>query len=111
MDFRKIIMLISALVLLVALASCSPQGNSTTNPSNQPTTAAVDCSTVPTPSIDVAALITEKLQNHHDNERIYNAQHTREEWNATLDRMISYGASISEEEKQIIIDYLLCGQK
>jgi hypothetical protein len=58
--------------------------------------------------VDVDALIQEKLQNHHSIDRIYNAQHTRAEWNATLDRMIGYGANISETEKQEIIDYLVC---
>ena len=28
--------------------------------------------------------------------------------NATLDRMIGYGANISETEKQEVIDYLIC---
>jgi len=60
-----------------------------------------------TPAIDVEALILEKLANNHGIERVYAAKHTREEWNATLDRMIGHGAKISEEEKQIIIDYLL----
>ena len=60
-----------------------------------------------TPAADVEALILEKLQNHHSIARVYAASKTREEWNITLDRMIGYGAKISEEEKQIIIDYLL----
>jgi hypothetical protein len=64
-----------------------------------------------TPTMDVDALIREKLQGHHDISRVYSAHHTREEWNATLDRMISYGAQISEEEKQIIIDYLMSRQQ
>jgi hypothetical protein len=86
-------------------APASSSQNATTAP---PSGAAEDCSTVPTPSVDVAALITEKLQNHHAEDRIYSAVHTREEWNTTLDRMIGYGANISEAEKQVIIDYLLC---
>ncbi|HCS40836.1 MAG TPA: hypothetical protein DIW44_14800 [Anaerolineaceae bacterium] len=60
-----------------------------------------------TPAADVEALILEKLQNHHSIARVYAVSKTREEWNITLDRMIGYGAKISEEEKQIIIDYLL----
>jgi hypothetical protein len=60
-----------------------------------------------TPAIDVEALILEKLNNNHSIARVYAAVKTREEWNTTLDRMIGYGAKISEEEKQIIIDYLL----
>lgn len=58
-------------------------------------------------ALDVEALIKEKVAGNHDLDRIFNATKTREEWNATLDRMIGYGAKISEEEKQIIIDYLL----
>jgi len=53
------------------------------------------------------AMILEKLQNHHGIDRVLSAKHTREEWNVTLDRMISYGAKISEDEKNAIIDYLL----
>jgi ABC-type transport system substrate-binding protein len=103
---------------LLVLAGCSTP-SATTAPASEvqvateaPSSnaaATVDpCAAVPTPSVDVAALITEKLQNHHAEDRIYSAVHTREEWNATLDRMIGYGAVTSEEEKQVIIDYLLC---
>ncbi|MCD4672124.1 MAG: hypothetical protein K8R77_05610 [Anaerolineaceae bacterium] len=60
-----------------------------------------------TAEIDVEALITEKVAGNHDLERIFNADKTREEWNKTLDRIIGYGAEISEEEKEIIIGYLL----
>ena len=70
-------------------------------------TVVADAQPEATATLDVDALIREKLQNHHSIERVYNAKHTREEWNATLDRMIGYGAKISEEEKQIIIDYLM----
>jgi Na+-transporting methylmalonyl-CoA/oxaloacetate decarboxylase gamma subunit len=77
---------------------------STTTPAE---TIAADTQPETAAALDVEALIREKLQNHHSIERVYNAKHTREEWNATLDRMIGYGAKISEEEKQIIIDYLL----
>jgi hypothetical protein len=100
------ILILAGFTLLV-LAGCSAP-SATAAPTSNPAGAAEDCSTVPTPSVDVAALITGKLQNHHAEDRIYSAEHTREEWNTTLDRMIGYGAVISEEEKQIIIDYLLC---
>lgn len=60
-----------------------------------------------TATVDGLALIQEKLANHHGLDIILSAQKTREEWNATLDRMNSYGANISEAEKQVIIDYLL----
>ena len=63
-----------------------------------------------TPTIDGDALVREKLENHHSIDRIYGVQHTREEWNVILDRMIGYGAKISEEEKGLLIDYLLSRQ-
>ena len=57
--------------------------------------------------VNVEALIEERVAGKHDLDRIFNATKTREEWNETLDRMNGYGAKISEEEKQIIIDFLL----
>jgi truncated hemoglobin YjbI len=57
--------------------------------------------------VDVDALIEEKVAGNHDLGRIFNADKTREEWVETLDRMIGYGAQINDEEKEIIIEYLL----
>ena len=57
--------------------------------------------------IDFKALIEEKVAGNHDLGRIFNADKTREEWEKTIDRMIGYGAKISEEEKEMIIEYLL----
>jgi|GEM_PF-486455 len=57
--------------------------------------------------IDVEALIAEKAAPQHDLGFILGQEKTREEWETTIDRMIGYGAEINEEEKQIIIDYLV----
>jgi hypothetical protein len=53
------------------------------------------------------ALILEKLQGHHSIDVVLSANKTREEWVRTLDRMIAKGAVISDEEKTLIIDWLL----
>lgn len=115
-----------AIIILVGLTACSPSA-AATQPASVPATEEVataivvetqailpsaevqvtETTAAETPAIDVDALIREKLQNHHSIDRVYAAVKTREEWNTTLSRMISYGAKISEEEKQIIIDYLL----
>lgn len=115
--------------ILIGLAACAPKAN-VTQPASVAVTEEVQAaiaetqttaplgetsvvetviaeSSTETPAVNVEALILEKLQNHHSIDRVYAAQKTREEWNATLDRMISYGAKISEEEKKVIIDYLL----
>jgi|WetSurMetagenome_2_1015567.scaffolds.fasta_scaffold34178_3 hypothetical protein len=123
---NRTLILALPILLVFFLAACAPQV-ATTQPAvdvtaapaeiaTQPPTAATESSapaatTAPAdPAVDVMALIQEKLQGHHDLDRILNAKHTREEWNSTLDRMIKYGANISEDEKKIIIDYLLSRQ-
>jgi hypothetical protein len=104
-----IVFLVLTALTFVVLVGCTTQG-ATTAPAggSAATSVSNDCTLVPTPSVDVGALINEKLQNHHDVERIMSANHTRAEWNNTLDRMIGYGANISDTEKQEIIDYLVC---
>ena len=100
--------LVIVFVLFVGLLTVSCSGSSNPLQTSVSTAVSSDCAGVPTPSVDVDALISEKLQNHHGIEEIYSAQHTREEWNTTLDRMIGFGANINDTEKQEIIDYLVC---
>jgi hypothetical protein len=119
MNKKRIFAILLGAMVLIGLAACTQKsGNPQTTvepPSAAVSTPDVTQTAAPsdgsqlsaTPTIDGDALIREKLQNHHSIDRIYGATKTREEWNTTLDRMIGYGAKISEEEKQIIIDYLL----
>lgn len=109
-------LIVMVFLFMLVLSACSTGSPAATEPASaggaqvtQATDKAAACSA--SAGVDVAALINEKLQNHHSVDRIYSASHTREEWNATLDRMIGYGANISQEEKQVIIDYLLCLQQ
>lgn len=108
-----------AMVILAGMAACTPKIDSsqatmapavivTISPEGtQSGLTTGGTSPTATATVDGEALIREKLQNHHDIERIFSAQKSREEWVVTLDRMISYGAKISEEEKTLIIDYLM----
>jgi outer membrane lipoprotein SlyB len=99
-------MLLIVIIGAISLSGCT-NNSPTTN--NQPTAAGVSTTSSSTSADDakIEALISEKLQNHHSSDRIYSAHKTREEWNITLDRMISYGAKISADEKQQMIDWLL----
>jgi hypothetical protein len=121
-NHKRLALIIIGISFFISMASCTTQSRSS-QPTNEPPAATVStidgtATDVPpsgnpisaTPTIDADALIREKLQNHHGIDRIFSANKTREEWNATLDRMIGYGAKISEAEKQIIIDYLLSKQ-
>ena len=108
--------LLLCILIVLSLAACSNKGTSSASteaPAAAATSAPATVSggTSATPTIDGDALIREKLQNHHGIDRIYNANHTREEWSATLDRMIGYGAQINAQEKEEIIDYLMSRQK
>ena len=118
---RKVVSLV-VLALLVGIAACAPNNAppapvteapaATADPVETDAMAPIeevaeDAQTAEPAAMDVEALILDKLQGHHSIQRVYAAEKTREEWNTTLDRMIGYGAKISEEEKQIIIDYLL----
>jgi hypothetical protein len=121
MKHEKSLLFVFSFLILFWIVACTPQtktqqptGNNSalTTPvapvgETQVSATSEKPQTATTPTVDVDALIREKLQNHHDISRIFNAKKTREEWNATLDRMIGYGANISEEEKKIMIDYLL----
>ena len=109
----KKIYLIILLVLIIGSTFLSGCSNNSPSTNSQPTAAGVSATSSGTSSDDAKmdALIREKLQNHHSIDRIFNAVKTREEWNTTLDRMISYGAKISADEKQQIIDWLMARNK
>jgi hypothetical protein len=116
----KILAVFAAIIILMTiLTACGGAQNPPVANTDQPAVVATDstgssapaATTAPAnPGVDAMAMIQEKLQGHHDLDRILNAKHTREEWNSTLDRMIKYGANISEDEKKIIIDYLMSRQ-
>jgi len=99
------------ILVIVMLTTIIISGCSKNSPpvSDQPSTAGVAATSSGTLTTDAKmdALIREKLEDHHSIDRIFNAQKTREEWNTTIDRMISYGAKISADEKNQIIDWLM----
>ncbi|MFU8827312.1 MAG: hypothetical protein ACNA70_07455 [Brevefilum sp.] len=53
------------------------------------------------------ALISEKIGGCHVLNFILGQNKTREEWSATIDRMIGKGAQVNAEEKDLIIDWLV----
>ena len=98
--------LVNVIIATIIISGCSknsPPVNS------QPTTVgvAITSSGDSTNDAKIEALVREKLQDCHSIDRIFNANKTREEWNTTLDRMISYGAKITNDEKNQIIDWLM----
>jgi hypothetical protein len=101
--------IVFGLMIILMISGCSSNNPVSTG---QPDATVV--STASSSSDDAAtmrAIILDKLQGHHSIDIVLSAQHTREEWNTTLDRMIARGAPINEEEKQVIIDWLVSRNK
>lgn len=59
-----------------------------------------------TSGIDPQVVLQQDCTLCHDLEQVENASKTAEEWAATIDRMISYGAPVDEAERQALIEYL-----
>jgi len=51
-------------------------------------------------------LLEERCSACHALARVENSQKTREEWATTVDRMVGYGAQLSDAERSVLLDYL-----
>jgi hypothetical protein len=103
---KSIIAIIVFVLIVVLMISGCSKNNTTSNGQTAPTAASISGD-----DTTMKAMILDKLQGHHSIDIVLSAQHTREEWNTTLDRMIARGAPISEEEKKVIIDWLVSRNK
>ena len=56
--------------------------------------------------LDGATLVQERCTTCHGIDRIQSVTKTRDEWEKTVKRMISKGANLSSDEKDIVIEYL-----
>lgn len=114
-----LVILLISLISVLVFAACSPKETMEEAPAavedaveestdmNTEDTMETNTDSTSSGEIDVEALIKEKVDGNHDLERIFGAEKTRDEWVETLDRMIGYGAQINDEEKELIINYLL----
>ena len=58
-------------------------------------------------AVDVEALIIERCGGCHSADRVFQADYDAEGWSDEIDDMIRKGAEVSEEEKQLMIDWLI----
>lgn len=133
MKTRQIFLLLALPILI--LAACSPKPAVSLDPTIPPLTATssvevaepsvaypigtdssstVDGSAKPDAAspttltdAEMEALIFEKARTQHTLDFILSQNKTAVEWSKTLDRMIAYGAKISPEEKELIINWLV----
>lgn len=116
---KKIGLLILFAFILSACGS-TPSAVKPTEKLPQPATAAPPATPVPqtapgelavtaahnAPIIDGAAIIENQCAQCHSSNRIKQAPRSRDQWDQTVNRMISKGAVLSEAEKAALIDYL-----
>jgi hypothetical protein len=105
----KIFLLNILVIVIIGTIIISGCSNNSPPVNTQPTTTGVAATMSGTSTNDAKmdSLVREKLQGCHSIDRVLNAKKTPEEWNTTLDRMISYGAIITPDEKSQIINWLV----
>jgi hypothetical protein len=66
----------------------------------------VSCNSSSDASPDGKALLEDRCVECHNLSRVKSANMTREEWARNIDRMITLGAELSSEERDLLLDYL-----
>lgn len=90
------LLLLTVLVLLVS--ACSSTATPTSTSAASGNDGEVD---------EVKALIDERCSECHSVNIVYNASYDEARWSELIDEMIDRGADVSDEEKALMIDWLL----
>jgi len=88
---------IATLALLALIAACGG-GQEPAQPPSPPST--------PPPLAGGAELLQERCTRCHTLDRVMAATKTQAEWEATVERMRGKGAELTDDEAQILIEYL-----
>lgn len=56
---------------------------------------------------EAQVLLEERCTTCHGRDRVKQAQKSREAWATTVDRMMGYGAQLSQSEREVLLDYLV----
>ncbi|MFN2302117.1 MAG: hypothetical protein ACK2TV_00140, partial [Anaerolineales bacterium] len=89
---------------LILVASC---GGSPTSAPEATEDQTVATEAAPVGNVDVEALITERCGDCHSADRVFQQNYSEEQWSQVFDDMIQKGANVNEEEKGIMIDWLI----
>jgi cytochrome c5 len=93
---RHVVLALLVLLLVAVLAAACGGGAATTGGQQSPAG-----------SLDGQTLLQERCTVCHNLNRVDSASYDRAGWEASVDRMIARGAQLSEEERAILIDYLV----
>lgn len=98
-----LVLLLTAAMLQVS--GCTPADDETTTPATEDATDTGDGTTQAASGGD--AIIDDKCTRCHSRVQIDAAEKTREQWDATVERMIRNGADVTAEEQAAIVDFLV----
>ena len=90
---KKMIWIALIAVLVVGVLAACAQPAATAAPSGDKSEAEI--------------LIDERCSRCHSTSRVYNGNYSADQWSAIFDNMIAKGADVSEEEKSLMIDWLV----
>ena len=57
-------------------------------------------------ALEGKTLVEERCTTCHDLGRVERAKKTKEEWKASVERMVGKGAQLSQAEQELVIEYL-----
>jgi mono/diheme cytochrome c family protein len=95
----SLVLLATCLAVVALMAACSPRSSQQVTPQ---TTAITGATSAP----DGAALLEERCSVCHSADRARQAKKTSDEWEATVTRMVSKGAQLTEPEQAVLVAYL-----
>jgi cytochrome c5 len=88
----KKLILLGLVVLFLLITACSSAESTTVPPAEGP---------------DGKTLVEERCIGCHTLSRVISANHTADEWKEIVERMVVKGAELTEQEQQIVLDYLI----
>jgi len=106
---KKICFLFLTVLVIGVLAGCNSATPPAQPPAGQPTTPAqstANPAATSAPAADGASLVESRCTVCHTLDRVKAAKKTKDQWTATVAKMISNGAKLTPAEQTIVIDYL-----
>ena len=111
---KKFCFLFLTILVIGVLAGCTspippPPTVPPQLPAAQPTTppqATAKPAATAAPAVDGASLVESRCTVCHNLDRVKAAKKTKDQWTATVAKMISNGAKLTPAEQTIVIDYL-----
>jgi cytochrome c5 len=106
---KKIYFLFLMILVIGVLAGCNSATPVSQPPTGQPTApaqATANSAATSAPAADGASLVESRCTACHTLDRVKAAKKTKDQWAATVAKMISNGAKLTPAEQTIVIDYL-----